>query len=69
MLIKRLMLLNCGVGEVCSATVGHDLYLQGAHNVFLKNNPGPVVKNLPFSAGDAGSILGLGPRSHMPQSN
>jgi len=29
---------------------------------------GPVVKNLPASAGDMGSIPGLG-RSHMPQGN
>ena len=29
---------------------------------------GPVVKNSPASAGDMGSILGLG-RCHVPQSN
>ena len=29
---------------------------------------GPVVKNLPANAGDAGSLPGLG-RSHMPWSN
>ena len=29
---------------------------------------GSVVKNLPASAGDMGSIPGLG-RSHVPQSN
>ena len=29
---------------------------------------GPVVKNLPVSAGDKGSVPGLG-RSHMPQNN
>ena len=30
---------------------------------------GPVVKNLPYNAGDAGSCLLLKLRSHMPQGN